>query len=138
MTRSLHANYFSKSTQFAYFCISFVTAYLMKVHLIKKQTIQEYARANARSRPSFRLWLLTLDGADWNNPKDIQETFGSTDLLGNGCDRVVFDIGGNNFRMICHYVFGDRQAHLFVCWIGTHAEYDKLCQEKKQYKISIY
>lgn len=117
---------------------TFVRPYHMKVHLVKKQTIEEYAQDNARSRVSFRLWLLTLTGADWNSPEDILKTFGATDLLGSGCDRAVFDIGGNNYRMICHYAFGEKQAHLFICWIGTHAEYTKLCKEKKQYTISVY
>jgi mRNA interferase HigB len=110
----------------------------MKVHLIKKQTIEEYIKENARARSSFKLWLGILAYADWDDPEDILNTFGSADLLGNGCDRAVFDIGGNNYRMICHYVFGDKQVHLFICWIGTHAEYTKLCNERKQYKISIY
>lgn len=110
----------------------------MKVHLIKKGTIEYYGRNNAQSRASFRLWLLTLHGADWNTPEDILDTFGSTDLLGNGSYRAVFDIGGNKYRMICHYVFGEEQAHLFICWIGTHAEYTSLCKQKKQYTINIY
>jgi mRNA interferase HigB len=110
----------------------------MKVHLVKKQTIEDYVRENVQSRASFRLWLLALNGADWNEPEDILKTFRSTDLLGNGCDRVVFDIAGNNYRMICHYAFGEKQAHLFICWIGTQAEYSKLCKEKKQYTISLY
>jgi mRNA interferase HigB len=109
----------------------------------QKTNNKDYAKDNARSRVSFRLLLLTLNGADWNNTEDILKTFGATDLLGNGCDRAVFDIGGNTYRMICHYVFGEKQAHLFVCWIGTHAEYTnaeytKLCKEKKQYTVSIY
>jgi mRNA interferase HigB len=110
----------------------------MKVHLIKRETIEAYARENARSRSSFRLWLSVLSAADWSGPGDILEMFGSADLLGNGCNRVVFDIGGNEYRMICHYVFGEKQVHLFVCWIGTHAEYDKICKGNKQYKISVY
>jgi mRNA interferase HigB len=110
----------------------------MKVHLVRRQTIEEYVKENARSRPSFRLWLLTVMCADWSNPDDILSTFGSADLLGDGCSRVVFDIGGNNYRMICHYVFGEKQVHLFICWIGTHAEYSRLCKERKQYTISIY
>ncbi|HEX9509570.1 MAG TPA: type II toxin-antitoxin system HigB family toxin [Puia sp.] len=110
----------------------------MKVHLVKKQTIEDYGMDNAGSRISFRLWLLVLNGVDWNEPGDILKTFGSTDLLGNGCDRAVFDIGGNNYRMICYYAFGEKQVHLFVCWIGNHAEYTRLCKEKKQYTISIY
>ena len=49
----------------------------MRVHLVKKQTIEEYVKDNARSRPSFKLWLLTLNGANWNNPENILETFGA-------------------------------------------------------------
>ena len=110
----------------------------MKEHLLKKQTIENYAEKNARSRSSFKLWLLTIKGADWDRPEDILNTFRSADLLGTGTDRVVFDIGGNNYRMICHYVFGEKEVHLFVCWIGIHAEYTKLCNDKKQYSISNY
>ena len=110
----------------------------MKVHLIRRQTIEEFAMENARCRSSFRLWLLTVRGADWERPEDILETFGSADLLGGSCCRVVFDIGGNNYRMICHYVFGEKQVHLFICWIGSHAEYSYLCREKKQYNVNIY
>jgi mRNA interferase HigB len=110
----------------------------MRVHLIKRETVEKFAKENAPSRPAFKFWLLTVNGADWDSPEDILGTFGSADLLGNGSNRAVFDIGGNNYRMICHFVFGEKQVHLFVCWISTHAEYSKLCKEKKQYKISVY
>jgi mRNA interferase HigB len=110
----------------------------MRVRLIKKQTIEDYAKANARSRPSFSLWLNIIKYADWAIPEDIKSTFGSADLLLNGSDRVVFDIAGNNFRMICKYYFGTKQIHLYVCWIGTHAEYDRLCAQGRQYDIHIY
>lgn len=110
----------------------------MKVHLIKKQTIEKYAEENARSRNSFNFWLLVINGADWNFPEDILKTFNSADLLGNGTDRVVFNVGGNTYRVICHYVFGAKKVHLFVCWLGTHAAYTKLCKEQKQYTICSY
>lgn len=110
----------------------------MKVHLIRKQTIEDYALKNARSRPSFEEWLEKLKYADWNQPADMQATFGTADLLGKGSNRVVFDIGGNIYRMICKYAFGDKQVHLFICWIGTHAEYDKLNNKDEQYTVSLY
>lgn len=110
----------------------------MKVHLVKKQTIENFERNNARSRASLQLWLSVLKGVDWNIPEDIQATFGSADILGNGSDRVVFNIGGNNYRMICHYVFGGKEAHLFICWIGSHAEYTQLCNRHEQYTVSEY
>jgi len=110
----------------------------MRIHLIKEQTIRNYVLENARSKSSFEEWLSKLKAADWKIPKDIQKTFNSADLLGKSSHRVVFDIGGNNYRVICKYAFGETEVHLFVCWIGTHAEYDKLCKENKQYNISDY
>jgi mRNA interferase HigB len=110
----------------------------MRIHLIKKQTIEDYADENARSRSSFSIWLEMIRYADWNEPADIQKTFGSADLLGKSSSRVVFDIGGNNYRMICKYVFGKKQVHLFVCWIGTHAQYDSLCKRNEQYTVNSF
>ncbi len=110
----------------------------MRVHLIKKQTIEDYADKNARSKSSFNIWLSTIRYADWNEPADIVKTYDAADLLGKSSNRVVFDIGGNNYRMICKYIFGDKQVHLFVCWIGTHSEYDSLCKQNKQYKINSF
>ena len=110
----------------------------MKVHLIRKETIESYVEGNARSRSSFEAWLTKLKHADWKKPTDMQSTFGTADLLGKSSSRIVFDIGGNNYRMICKYAFGDQQVHLFVCWIGTHTEYDGLCDDNEQYTVSDY
>ena len=110
----------------------------MKVRIIKRRSIEDFALQNARSRSSFRLWLTFLKLADWNEPGDITKTFGSADLLGNGSDRVVFDIAGNNYRMICKYHSGATMFHLYIKWIGTHAEYTKLCGDNKQYTVNSY
>ena len=110
----------------------------MRVHLIKKQSIEQFFTRTARSRSSFGNWLTTIRFADWNKPEDIRKTFGTADLLGNGSERVVFDLGGNKYRMMCKYSFGERQVHLFVCWIGTHADYDKLCADSQQYIINRF
>ena len=110
----------------------------MRVHLIKKQTIENFARNNAGSRYGLTLWLSILKAANWKTPADILSTFGSADLLGNGTDKVVFNISGNHYRMICHYVFGESEIHLFICWMGTHAAYTKLCNERLQYTISDF
>ncbi len=110
----------------------------MRVHLIKKETIRDFIASNAQSKKPLAEWMAKIGLADWQAPIDIQYTFPGADILGNGSGRVVFNIGGNNYRMICKYAFGDRQVHLFVCWIGTHAEYDKLCAVNNQFTISIY
>ncbi len=108
----------------------------MRVHLIKKQTIQNYVDSHASGKSSFENWVTSVKYADWGTPENIRQTFGSADLLGKGGSRVVFNIGGNNYRMICKYHFGSSFVHLFVCWIGTHAEYDELCDQGGQYTIN--
>jgi len=110
----------------------------MRIHLIKEKTIEDFINRHAISKSSFRLWLTVIRTADWVTPEDILATFGSADLLGNGSEKVVFDIGGNNYRLIAKYDFARTRVHLTICWIGTHAEYTKLCKANKQYEIRMY
>jgi mRNA interferase HigB len=112
--------------------------FVMKVHLIRKSTIDEFVLKNIQSKRPFDEWLSRIKYANWWKPADILETFPCTDLLGNGSSRAVFDIGGNNYRMIGKYGFGENQVHLFICWIGTHAEYEKLCDGNKQFIVNMY
>ncbi len=110
----------------------------VRVHLIRKQSVEDYVQKNANGRASFEIWLSMIKHADWNEPKEIISTFNSADILGGGSDRVIFNIGGNNFRLICKYHFGKTKAHLFIKWIGTHADYTKLCKDGKQFEINVY
>ncbi len=111
----------------------------MKVHLIKRKTIEDYVAQNSGSRKAFENWLSKLKFADWNSPNDIMSTFGTADILGNGSDRVVFDIKGNNYRLICTYSFTmGNQVRLFVNWIGTHSKYDTLCKTGNQYNVNEF
>lgn len=110
----------------------------MRVRLVQKRSIEKFSARNTRSRSSFRIWLTLLKHADRDIPADILKTFGSADLLGNGTDRVVFDIAGNHYRMICGYHFGVTRVHLYVKWIGSHAEYTELCARLGQYTVQQY
>jgi mRNA interferase HigB len=107
----------------------------MRIHLVKERTVREYVLVHAGAAASFEDWLKKLAKADWNTPMDILEVFRSADLLGKSSSRVVFDIGGNNHRVICKYVFAREKVWLYVCWIGTHAAYDKLCSQNDQYTV---
>lgn len=110
----------------------------MKVRLIKQKSIEDFVAKNARSKSSFKIWLTFLKHADWKEPGNIIETFGSADLLGKGSSRVVFNIAGNNYRMICKYHFGITMVHLYIKWIGTHSKYTELCDKNEQYSVNIY
>ena len=110
----------------------------MTIHLIRKDTIELYSIQNAQSRDAFEEWMSKLKNADWVSSADMKSTFPSVDFLGKGSSRAVFDIGGNKYRLIGKYAFGEKQVHLFICWIGSHAEYDKLCKMNDQYTVNLY
>ena len=110
----------------------------MRVRLIKRKSIEDFVKKNAQSRTSFRIWLTIVMQADWTTVADMKQTFGSADLLGNGSYRVVFNIGGNTYRMICSYHFGETWVYMYVKWIGTHAAYDTLCSKNGQYTVNQY
>ena len=110
----------------------------MKVHLIKKQTLENFAHNHPGSKTSLEDWTEKLKLANWEQPGEMKQTYNTADLLGKSSNRVVFNIAGNNYRMICKYIFGTKQVHLLVCWLGTHAEYDKICKQGYQYTINLY
>ena len=109
----------------------------MKVRLIKMQTIIDYIEENAQSKSGFDIWMRRVKLADWSNINDIKASFNSSDQI-KGTNRIIFDIGGNKYRMICSCKIGRRNFHLYINWIGTHAEYSKLCDSKRQYTIDKY
>ncbi len=98
----------------------------MKIRVITQETIWEYCKENARALSSFYVFLEKLDNCDWNDLNEVKQDFPKMSLVKN-CERnrIVFDIGGNNYRMNCDYNFY-KNCCLYIAFIGTHAEYDKV------------
>ena len=76
----------------------------MRIHLVKKRNIDLFVENHRLSSSAFYNWIAQLK----------IESFNHADLLGGGSKRIVFNIGGNNYRMICDYHFGDEMVHLFI------------------------
>ncbi len=110
----------------------------MRIRLVKQNTITNYISKNQNSKKYFDDWLVKLQQADWSNTNDIKQTFNSADILGKSSSRIIFNIGGNHYRMICKFHFGKKKVHLFIKWIGTHAEYTKLFDGDQQYTVNLY
>lgn len=66
----------------------------MKVHLIKKQTLEDFAHRHPRSKPSLEDWAEKLKFADWDQPGDMKHTYNTADILGKSSNRVVFTLPG--------------------------------------------
>lgn len=67
-------------------------------------------------------WWKIAKTKQWQSFRDIKEDFGSVDYVGN--DRYVFNIKGNKYRLVAMIFFDIRTV--FIRYIGTHANYDKM------------
>ncbi|MEM6633627.1 MAG: type II toxin-antitoxin system HigB family toxin [Bacteroidota bacterium] len=78
---------------------------------------------------AFEKFKDRIDMCDWSSPSDIMKSFRTADTItciGKPFTRIVFNIGGNKYRMICGYKFGKNRVVLYIRFIGTHEAYDNI------------
>ncbi len=78
------------------------------------------------SEQPLRAWFREASRAEWNHPADIRAAYRTASFVGN--DRVVFNIGGNKYRLIVrvNYAYGI----IYIRFIGTHRQYDQIDASK--------
>ena len=60
------------------------------------------------------------------NPAQVKEQYATASILKNG--RVVFNIGGNKYRLVVRINYAYRVV--YVRFAGTHSEYDQIDAEQ--------
>ncbi|OGJ92076.1 MAG: addiction module toxin RelE [Candidatus Raymondbacteria bacterium RifOxyA12_full_50_37] len=78
------------------------------------------------SEQPLKEWYQEASKADWSTPNEVKAQFGSVSVIGN--QRLVFNIAGNKYRLIVAAKYAFRC--LYVCFIGTHKQYDKINAEE--------
>jgi mRNA interferase HigB len=92
------------------------------MHVIKKRTLVEFWLKHANAKSPLSTWYKEAAAAEWKTPQDIKVQYRSADILSG--NRVVFNIGGNKYRLVVRIAY--TPGLLYVRFIGTHAEYDKI------------
>ena len=87
-----------------------------------KLKLAEYVQKQPRAARPLNKWVKEVEKATWETPNDLKRTFPHADNVGNS--HYVFNIGGNNFRLIAVVLFID--GILSIRFIGSHADYDKI------------
>lgn len=94
----------------------------MRVIAIK--TLREHWEKPGRgdSKEPLEAWYAEARTASWKSFGDIKRTSASASGVGN--NRVVFNIGGNKYRLIVKVNYP--AGIVFIRFIGTHHEYDQI------------
>ena len=90
--------------------------------IISYGTLRDFFEVHADAKDALNNWYRLTSKADWANYHEVKEMFNSVDAIGN--DRFVFNIRGNNYRLITMIFFGIRTV--YIRFVGTHADYDKI------------
>jgi mRNA interferase HigB len=92
------------------------------MQIANKELLDDFVQTHANAAKPLNKWVDDVMVAHWKSHADLKQTFPSADYVKNG--RYVFNIGGNNFRVVAVVVFvGDV---MYIRFVGTHAEYDKI------------
>lgn len=90
--------------------------------IISKTILHSFGRKHPDSIGPLNDWAEKTEAADWSQSADIKNTFRSSDHVGN--HRYVFDIKGNDYRLVAMIHFSTRT--LYIRFLGTHGEYDDI------------
>jgi len=96
------------------------------MRVIAKSTLREFWEKYPDCEQQLKTWYQEADSAHWNGPTDIKKDYPSASILMD--NRVVFNIKGNNYRLIVRINYSYQM--IWLRFVGTHAEYDKIDASK--------
>jgi len=90
------------------------------MHIVSHKAIRIFCEEHPDARNALNYWYSVAKRATWANFAEVRQSFNTADLVARF---VVFDIGGNKYRLIAEINFSRRV--LFIRGILTHKEYVK-------------
>jgi mRNA interferase HigB len=103
-------------------------ARLHSVRVIARRTLTRFVeslkgqKGQRAVKAALDAWFHEVQRAGWRNSAEVKRSYATASIV--SADRVVFNIKGNDYRLVTaiDYV---RQI-VFIKWIGTHADYDRI------------
>jgi mRNA interferase HigB len=92
------------------------------MRIFSKGTLRSFWEEYPDAKPSLEFWYDTIENTDFDYPSEVIALFKNADTVGNG--RIIFNIARNKYRLIAKFQYGSKLV--FVRFIGTHKEYDKI------------
>ena len=90
------------------------------MNVISKRGLRKLTAKHPGAETDALDWYRVANAADWSCFADVRSTFPGSDLVG---EVLVFNIGGNSYRLIATVFFAAREIYLKA--LLTHKEYDR-------------
>ncbi len=90
------------------------------MHIITRKRLLEFGNKYPGSIEALDRWYRIVKHSDFNSFAELRKTFPQADQVGKF---IVFNIGGNKYRLIAYIVFSTKR--IYIRYVLTHTEYDK-------------
>lgn len=90
--------------------------------MISRKTLRNFWEAHPDGEQPLKAWHSEAEKATWTKPADIKARYRSASFVGS--DPVVFDIGGNKYRLVVAVRYD--AGLVLVRFIATHEDYDDI------------
>ena len=90
------------------------------MHVISKKKLRDFWEEHPESQKPLEAWFKIARASPYRTFHEIKRTFPKADKVG---DKVVFDVGGNKYRLVAVIHFN--RLKIYVRCVLTHHEYDK-------------
>jgi mRNA interferase HigB len=107
--------------------------YICLMRILVKKTIAYYIRKYPVAETQLLIWYHEFLKRDFANFNDLKAVYGNASIIAK--NRVVFNIKGNDFRLIISINFSQKAC--YVIWFGTHGEYDRINAETVAFDTTI-
>ena len=92
------------------------------MRIISRKTLIVFWEKHPDAKPALETWFYQAKHAKWETPANVKQAFQTVSVLPN--NRLVFNIKGSKYRLVVLVLFS--QGKLFIRFVGTHAEYDRI------------
>ena len=96
------------------------------MRVISRKWLNQLARRHPAAKPGLDTWFHEAEAADWANPTQVKEQYATASILRSG--RVVFNIGGNKYRLVVRINYAYRVV--YIRFAGKRSEYDQIDAEE--------
>jgi mRNA interferase HigB len=92
------------------------------MRVVSRNVLVAFWTKHPETKASLERWFRLTKAAHWTSTDEIQTAAPKAKVLNR--ERVRFEIAGGNYRLVAAFDF--RRQVVFVKFVGTHAEYDRI------------
>lgn len=108
------------------YCSTFGNSLCLLMQIVSRKALVGFWEKHPQAKAPLEAWYAIASKVEFRNWQQIKDVFGTTaDRVKD--NRVIFDIGGNKYRLIVHVSYAYKS--MLIKFIGTHKEYDRIDPE---------